>query len=411
MKNTNVQRVMAGLAFVAASWLSSIAVADEGWTLTGRLLEARTSHTATLLADGRVLVAGGSGGLALLATAEVYDPAMRAWAAVGPMTMPRIYHTATLLPDGRVLVTGGLAQAENGWWSTTSSAEVFDPATATWAATDNLTTARYLHTATALLDGTVLVAGGSYPGADGTDPAELYDPATGTWSKTAALFIPSFGHTATLLPDGAVLVVGGAADDEFYWSAGLTKLYLPAEHAWVERVLPALPRTSHTATLLATGRVLVTGGVGLLPCCPDTGRVEMFDEGNHQWSAVSELAHKRTGHSATLLPSGELLVAGGRGWMGLRMGVHLLVIGESETYSEATGQWRPTGAMNEARAGHTATLLRDGSVLVAGGQHVSRKLPENVRSVFLDSAELYQSPQDEDCKNHYILTRPCPAPN
>ena len=139
------------------------------------------------------------------------DATAASWHAVGNMVTPHAYHTATLLPDGRVLVAGGLVNDRlDGRGS--ASAELFDPGSASWTATTAMARARWGHTATLLLDGTVLVAGGYLSGGVLRATAELYDAKTGRWTATGSMNRGRGGQTATLLPDGRVLVVGGGAE-------------------------------------------------------------------------------------------------------------------------------------------------------------------------------------------------------
>jgi hypothetical protein len=168
--------------------------------------------TATVLLDGRVLVAGGGHWLLGSATAELYDPASGTWTATGSMTTLRgSQFTATLLPDGRVLAVGGFDRTE----ATLASAELYDPASGTWTATGSMIDARIWPTITLLPDGRVLVAGGTIGPwhSDGSyvglASAELYDPASGTWTATADMGTPRGVFNATLLLDGRVLVAGG----------------------------------------------------------------------------------------------------------------------------------------------------------------------------------------------------------
>ena len=164
------------------------------WASTGSLFHERAGHGATLLLDGKVLVAGGSSNDK---SVEVYNPATGEWFSVGRLLAPRNYTTATLLQNGRVLVAGG-------------GAELYDPATMVWTLTGNPKNPRFLHTATRLHNGKVLIVGGSPIESGGfSNTAELYDPATGLWNPTGNLFFDRFGHTATLLRDGKVLVTGG----------------------------------------------------------------------------------------------------------------------------------------------------------------------------------------------------------
>jgi Galactose oxidase, central domain/Kelch motif len=225
------------------------------WRNTGVMSTARASHTATLLRNGKVLVAGGQNVAGLLSSAELYDPAARAWTATGSLATRREFHTATLLPSGKVLVAGG----DNGT-ILLSTAELYDPATGSWAATGSLATGRDLHTATLLPSGKVLVAGGlgfGIPDPTILSSAELYDPATGSWTATGSLAITRDYHTATLLPSGEVLVAGGFQGTSYPTS---TELYDPSAGTWTPTGSLNSPRYEHTATLLRSGKVLVAGG-------------------------------------------------------------------------------------------------------------------------------------------------------
>ena len=178
------------------------------WTSTGSLATARTDHTATLLGNGKVLVTGGATraageGTGFLASAELYDPQSGTWTATGSLSNARSSHTATLLDNGKVLAAGGDH-------SNPSTAELYDPQSGTWTATGSLTNRRSVHTATLLPSGKVLVAGGGVNSSGGAlASAELYDPATGTWTATGSLVTGRRFHTATLLSDGTVLVAAG----------------------------------------------------------------------------------------------------------------------------------------------------------------------------------------------------------
>jgi hypothetical protein len=169
------------------------------WTASGNLNTAREAHTATLLPDGKVLVAGGLGSSGVLNSSEVYDPATGAWTASGNLNTGRYHHTATLLPDGKVLVAGGLGSS-----GTLDSVEVYDPAAGTWAASSNLTTGRYHHTATLLPDGKVLVAGGYGGGL--LNSAEVYDRGLGFQSA----WRPTVTTLTSPLRLGSPLVASGS---------------------------------------------------------------------------------------------------------------------------------------------------------------------------------------------------------
>jgi WD40 repeat protein len=301
-----------------------------------------------------VLVAGGQDSGGVSTSAELYNPVNGTWSATGSLNTARYFHTATLLPNGKVLVAGG----RDSTFSASSSAELYDPASGTWSATGSLGTARYEHTARLLPNGKVLVAGGSIAPGDGSlspiASAELYDPASGTWSDTGDLNTARQSHTATLLPNGNVLVAGGYSDDfPLRWDS--TELYDPASGTWsgTGDLNTGELREFPTATLLPNGMVLVAGGFGFGGV--SSASAELYDPASGSWTTTGSLGTARFWHTATLLPNGNVLVAGGSGDT------------SAELYDPASGTWTATGSLNTARSDHTATLLPNGNVLVAGG--------------------------------------------
>jgi hypothetical protein len=177
------------------------------------------------------------------------------------MSVARGFHTATLLTDGRVLITAG-ASLTSGVLTLRRSAEIYDPATGNWTQTGSLATARVFHTQTLLRAGKVLVTGGSNFSSIIYDTAELYDPASGQWSATGKLTTARISHTATLLANGKVLAVAGFNNEPVNFTQRSAELYNPDSDTWASTADLNVVRGNHAATLLASGRVLVTGGNG-----------------------------------------------------------------------------------------------------------------------------------------------------
>ena len=347
--NTNI----AFLLLVLGAGPSSTVLAQSPgtFTATGNMTTARYFHTATLLADGRVLIAGGgSFDFKTQSSAELYDPRTGTFTATGNMTTPRSRHTATLLPDGRVLIAGGLANA-----GALASAEIYDPGTGAFSSTGAMSTARRESTATLLNSGKVLFAGGYCCFPVG---AELYDPDTGTFAATGNMIsmISEWADTATLLPNGKVLVTKGNPQAGPYLSSA--ELYDPSRGTFTFAGYAETNHSVPTATLMMNGKVLLAGG--------DTGdgdggsfAAELYDPATGAFSRTGNMTVGREQHTATLLPDGSVLFAGG----------HLVIdlAASAEIYDPIKGAFTRTANMPTAHELHTATLLGDGTVLIAGG--------------------------------------------
>jgi N-acetylneuraminic acid mutarotase len=361
--------MLACLIFVSAqSWAVS-------WTTAAPLPTGRGAHTTTLLPNGDLLVVGGRDtSSTLISTTERYSAATQTWSTVASMgaSPAREGHTATLLSNGKLLVVGGLTAAGNAL----ANAQLFDPQTNTWASAAPMNAARAGHTATLLANGKLLVTGGQMAGGFSLNNAEIYDPASG-WSSAGLIGDSRFGHTATLLPDGKVLIVGGqqAAGSPLVNSLLATAaIYDPTNNTWGVTSSLTVPRRLHTATLLTNGSVLVTGGDNnLLPATNTaTGAInssEVFNPATGSWTSVGNLGGARSAHTASLLPNGRVMVAGGAagrliaGAVSPRLNV--------EIYDPTAQTWSATTSMGAARFGHTATILPTGYVAIVSGSQDS----------------------------------------
>jgi hypothetical protein len=328
----------------------------------GSLSEPRSGHTATLLEDGRVLIVGGAVvGADLLQTptwAEVWDQDSGSFQPAGALAVPRYTHTATLLADGRVLIVGGVDEAGQRL----TSVEIWDPATETFGPAGPMAQPRWQHASTLLADGRVLLVGGDRDGQPVT--AETWDPADGAFSPAGSLPGSSAGGfhvpiSATLVWDGRVLIVGGfplGTGDPLFahmWDPATesigASIPIPVSHSgalW-----------GHTTTLLPDGRVLIRGSDAALVWEPESGSISRLDLRFGLGPGTDDVALSRDGHTAALLSDGRVLIVGGSGY-----GADTAEIWDPRDWSI---RWGPT--LSEAREGHTATALDDGRILVVGG--------------------------------------------
>ncbi|HEX7543244.1 MAG TPA: kelch repeat-containing protein [Candidatus Limnocylindrales bacterium] len=275
--------------------------------------------------------------------------------ATGSMVVARSGQTATLLLDGRVLISGG---------SSDNMAELYDPQTGAFSPTGSMNAVRLrLHTATLLQDGRVLIVGGLDDTLDqnALASAELYDPTTGKFVPTASMAHARSGHTATLLADGRVLVVGGSGDQD---SPATAEAYDPKTGQFSSAGSLARARSGQTATLLPGGRVLLVGGIGTGSVSDATSTsAELYDPKTGRFTATGSMATRRwSGHSATLLADGRVFVLGGN-----TSSIQEVPTASVELYDPGTGKFGAMSSMASARDTQTATLLADGRVLVAGG--------------------------------------------
>jgi len=354
------------------------------FVLTGTQ-SSNSGHSATLLSNGMVLVAGGLpvSGATTLNTAELYDPATGTFNATGSLNVGRAYHQATLLANGMVLVSGGFGGL--------ASAELYDPVRGIFTITGNMAVPRRGHSSTLLPNGKVLIAGGADDSPISTDQylasAELYDPDAGAFVVTGSLGAPSFGHSATLLNNGLVLVVGGDGTD-------MAQLYDPSSGLFSLTGSMILARGAPQATLLQSGKVLLTGGEGP-PYGDDQTAAELYDPVTGTFTSAGNTFGCHS--AATLLANGMTLLTGGGissvfcdhpvgvSWTN---GSHSEST-DAELYDPLTGTFEFTMQLNLFRSSpHTGTLLPNGMVLVTGGVlGVPPGIPATV-----NTAELFSVP-------------------
>jgi N-acetylneuraminic acid mutarotase len=324
------------------------------WELTGPLSAPRVDHTMTLLPNGRVLAAGGRSQapnpLVNFNTAEVFDPITEQWTPTGSMRDFRWSHTATLLPDGRVLVAGGFGGTPVGSGANAQpvidTAEIYDPATGQWTRTGNLNVRRALHTAERLPDGRVLVVGGRTcnqpPPATCnfmfvTNTAEIYDPATGQWTLAGSLSAPRHTTASVVLLDGRVLVPAGFQGTGVPSNGG--DVYDPATGTWSPIARLNVARSRQGAMLLPDGRVFVAFGF------QGGATAEIYNPATNAWTFAPPLAGSsgRFNFAYQTLPNGKVMIASGQ--------IPATGLSRStDIYNPATNHWEPGGSLNDVHA-------------------------------------------------------------
>jgi len=345
------------------------------WNATGSLHDGRIDHTATLLKDGKVLVAGGSG-YPPLRSCEIFDPATGQWTyKANLLGWGRYSHTATLLNNGWVLVAGGI----DSWNSPIYIAEIYKPETGGFVRTGDMKVSRAGHKAELLDDGRVLVAGG----AGNYNSCEIFDPASGTWALTGSQHSNRAQFAVTLLSNGKVLTAGGVNWSVSPYYSKSCEIFTPnanpANGTWANTGDLNVARYMFPVALMPDGIVLAAGGSNM------TGwlnTAEYFDplenSGEGAWISTGSLTQARMRHTATCLKNGRVLVAGGQGQATTGEAIPLT---SAELFNPASESWDAAPPLTTARMDHTATLLADGKVLVAGG--------DDGNGIPLQSAEIY----------------------
>ena len=321
-------------------------------TLVTNMMTARSGHTATLLPDGGVLIAGGmSDNGSYFDAVEIYSPTTQTFSSARSMSARRVGHTATALPDGKVLIAGGY----NGDYL--ASAEIYDHTTGSLTPAGRMTMPRSEHIAVLLNSGKVLFAGGVGTGWTFLASAEVYDPSTGTFTRTGSMSTGRESHSATLLKNGKVLIAGGHKDRReamtVYSSA---EVYDPSKGAFSVTGDMTTIRHKHGASLLPDGNVLIVGGSDKRDWDGkyDTAEIYNWAEGKFKAIASMSTARFKLASAVVSLRNGKILIGGG---------AELL-----EVFDSATNSFNPVkDKMDRPRYFSAATLLKDGRVLITGG--------------------------------------------
>jgi Galactose oxidase, central domain len=359
--------------------VASLTVKAQVWSFTGSMQQARNYFTATLLNNGEVLVAGGNyrGTFVQygLTSAELYNPANSTFSFTGSLNTGRSGHTATLLNNGKVLIAGGVKNS-----TALASAELYDPTTGTFTVTGSLSCACG-YSATLLPNGKVLFSGG-FDGTNAVASAELYDPASGTFVPTGSLNVARAGGSPTLLGDGKVLIAGGVyytgvSPNQVAHYLSSAELYDPATGTFTLTGSMHTARDGQTATVLTNGNVLLAAGqndntqnYGYL------SSAELYNPTTGKFSVTGSLNTPRFLHTAHRLSSGKVLIVAGN---------HFGSIASAELYDPTSGTFSNAASLNTPRQGHASALLTNGQVLAAGGYESQL----GNRQGYLASAELY----------------------
>lgn len=338
------------------AFLLALCPVGDGSTATplenARLNTPRAGHQATLLGSGHVLVTGGCAGAScqqVQDTSESYDPSRNRFTEGPNMRDPRVSHTATALDDGHVLIAGGWTGS-----SALPSTEIYEPSTGRFTSGPRMSVARMDGTATLLEDGEVLIVGGAHQTIQPSAAVERFDPSSGSLYATGNLQIARAHHAAVRLRDGRVLVVGGLVGRNTV--AATAEIYDPKTGEFRQTGALSEPRCKHAAVLLADGRVMVLAGSRDCDGRQRLATTEIFDPITEKFIQGPRLSDPRykIASAAVRLPSGAVLIAGGSS--------------DIEVWNPGSPAFVPVAeSLGTELAFSTVTALRNGRVLVIGG--------------------------------------------
>jgi N-acetylneuraminic acid mutarotase len=354
----------AGASNAASSGPSpKLASGDGTWAPAESLPHAEWGAGSAVLRDGRVLVAGGAFGSSSSSATDsvtIYDPATGHWSAATHMLQPRAYPMVVTLADGSVLVAGGSRNLQP-----LDTAERYYQ-DGTWVAAGRLNVPRTQGTLTVLGDGRVLAAGGGIEGSPGwasTASAETFDPRTGLWSLAAPMSVSRAFQTATLLGNGDVLVAGGATtyNGTHGTVTNTAEVYTPKSNSWRSASPMSVARYADAAALLPDGRLLAAGGWSFTANTDlSLASAEIYDPASNAWTATGSLNDARGSLVMAALPDGRLLAVAG-------VDPAYRVLASTEIYDSKLGTWQMTGRLPVALERPAMGTLPDGRVVVAGG--------------------------------------------
>jgi len=366
----------------------------------------RFIHKASVLDDNRVLLTGGAFAIwQITNTVDVFDPVTNTISPAANMSVQRWGHSSTTLPDGRVLVAGGRTGISPASAVVLATAEIYDPATNTWSPTGSMNVARRSHTETLLPNGSVLICGGgdsvSTSGQMPIQSCELYDPATGAFSIAGDMTVARTSHNATLLDDGSVLIAGGSVGAGTSTPTNLAELYDPSDNSFTPVGPMNFTRLAQAPAKLRDGRVVfgnAYAGAGAIS--PDS---EIYDPATQAFTIIDDMVKQRIDIGGLTLLDGTVLIAGGVATGSFGAIFH----SSSEVYDPVADRWRLSGIMSDGRDEFSGALLSDGRVLITGG--FTRPAGQTTGSRLLDTVEIYTAGLTQQIAGLINVTNDLPA--